>query len=421
MTGPETLLRQMFDAAIAAAQPDVCVPPFLPAAPATGRLVVIGAGKASAAMARAAEAHYGRPLEGIVVTRYGHAVTCDGVEIVEAGHPVPDEAGRHAARRILNLAEGLFRPLVSDMTLFLLLLMPAVTMRLFAPEYRSGIYDMTASWPVADHVWVLGKWLSALGTAAILIIAAAAYFLVVWFLGDPEPGPVLVAHRSRHGHPGSHRIGAMVPAGAGHYRDTGSALPERSMERARKADAVLLSAIGLPAVRYEDGTEIRPQVDLRMALDLYAGVRPVRFFPGGGCPLSDPRAAQIDFVLVRESTEGLFAHMHEGQVIGDEARRQHTSQCGRPNADARYTTGVTRRGCRDRGEVRRHGARLVHRKCQRVVVRTGARHVTGPVREDIPAIRRRGDVRYRHAVGVPPVHRPAVDRTTGSRRSKGFA
>jgi len=111
----------------------------------------------------------------------------------------------------------------------------------------------------------------------------------------------------------------MIPAGAGHYRDHGSALPESSLQRAREADAILLSAIGLPDVRYEDGTEIRPQVDLRMALDLYAGVRPVRFIPGGGCPLSDPRAEGIDFVLVRESTEGLFAHMHEGQVIRDEA------------------------------------------------------------------------------------------------------
>lgn len=94
---------------------------------------------------------------------------------------------------IMNLAEGLFRPLVSDMTLFLLLLMPAITMRLFAPEYRSGIWDMTASWPVADSTWVVGKWLSALGTATVLILLASAYFLVVWTLGSPEPGPALVA------------------------------------------------------------------------------------------------------------------------------------------------------------------------------------------------------------------------------------
>lgn len=107
MPSPETLLRRLFDAAVSSALPARCVPPFLPPYPERGRLVVLGAGKASAAMARAAEAHYGRPLDGIVVTRYGHAVACDGVEIVEAAHPVPDAAGRAAAARILALAETL--------------------------------------------------------------------------------------------------------------------------------------------------------------------------------------------------------------------------------------------------------------------------------------------------------------------------
>jgi|GEM_PF-1397715 len=93
----------------------------------------------------------------------------------------------------LNLAEGLFRPLVSNMTLFLLLLMPAVTMRLFSPEYSSGRYDLIASWPVPDTVWVLGKWAAALIVAAMLILASSAYFGVVWFLGDPEPGPLVAA------------------------------------------------------------------------------------------------------------------------------------------------------------------------------------------------------------------------------------
>ncbi len=111
----------------------------------------------------------------------------------------------------------------------------------------------------------------------------------------------------------------ILPAGAGHYRDTGSALPEQSMEKARAADAILLSAIGLPDVRYEDGTEIRPQVDLRFDLELFAGVRPVKFFPGANCPLADPRVEQMDFVLVRESTEGLFAHMHDGKVVDNQS------------------------------------------------------------------------------------------------------
>jgi glycerate 2-kinase len=100
------LLRDMLDAAIAAAQPALCVPRHLPAPP-RGRLVVIGAGKASAAMARAVEDHWTGPLSGLVVTRYGYGVPCRQVEIVEAAHPVPDAAGEHAARRMLQVVEGL--------------------------------------------------------------------------------------------------------------------------------------------------------------------------------------------------------------------------------------------------------------------------------------------------------------------------
>jgi len=103
---PRTALRAMFDAAIAAAQPALCVPRNLPAPP-KGRLVVIGAGKASAAMAKAVEDHWQGPLAGLVVTRYGYAVPCDRIEIVEAAHPVPDAAGEVAARRMLEFVHGL--------------------------------------------------------------------------------------------------------------------------------------------------------------------------------------------------------------------------------------------------------------------------------------------------------------------------
>ncbi|MCG8477321.1 MAG: hypothetical protein MI784_17785, partial [Cytophagales bacterium] len=93
----------------------------------------------------------------------------------------------------LNLAEGLFRPLVSNMTLFLLLLMPAVTMRLLAPDVRSGRWPLVASWPVPDTTWVLGKWLAAVTVAVLVILASGAYFGVVAVLGEPEPGPVVAA------------------------------------------------------------------------------------------------------------------------------------------------------------------------------------------------------------------------------------
>ena len=103
---PQTLLRQMFDAAVASAQAEVCIPRFIPAAP-RGRVVVIGAGKASAAMAHAVERHWEGPLEGLVVTRYGYQVDCDSIEIVQAAHPVPDQAGLQAAQRMLDRVGGL--------------------------------------------------------------------------------------------------------------------------------------------------------------------------------------------------------------------------------------------------------------------------------------------------------------------------
>jgi glycerate 2-kinase len=103
---PRALLRRMFDAAIASAQPDLCIPAHLPEAP-RGRLIVVGAGKASAAMARAVERHWPGPLSGLVVTRYGYGVPCERIEIVEAAHPVPDAAGMGAAQRMLERVQGL--------------------------------------------------------------------------------------------------------------------------------------------------------------------------------------------------------------------------------------------------------------------------------------------------------------------------
>lgn len=108
---PRQLLRAMFEAAIASAQPAVAVPPHLPEpASIKGRLIVIGAGKASAAMARAVEAHWraeASRISGLVVTRYGYGVPCERIEIVEASHPVPDEAGLRAASRMADLVQGL--------------------------------------------------------------------------------------------------------------------------------------------------------------------------------------------------------------------------------------------------------------------------------------------------------------------------
>ena len=100
------LLRRMFDAAVDAAQPARSLRMHLPGPP-PGRVIVIGAGKASAAMARALEDAWNGPLTGLVVTRYGHSVPCRRIEVLEAAHPVPDEAGVAAARRILDAVRHL--------------------------------------------------------------------------------------------------------------------------------------------------------------------------------------------------------------------------------------------------------------------------------------------------------------------------
>jgi 3-isopropylmalate dehydrogenase len=110
-------------------------------------------------------------------------------------------------------------------------------------------------------------------------------------------------------------------AGAQHYKASGEALPEATFEAAKAADAILFGAMGWPEIRYPDGTEIAPQLDLRFRLELYAGVRPARAIPGVPPALADPRAKDIDLVLIRESTEGLFASRGKGVVEDDREAR----------------------------------------------------------------------------------------------------
>jgi hydroxypyruvate reductase len=112
---PRALLRAMFDAAIAAAQPDKTLPAYLPKPP-RGRTLVVGCGKAAGSMAKAVEDHWPGELSGMVVTRYGYGVPTQRIEVVEASHPVPDEAGRRGAERMLQMVQGLS---ANDLVLFL--------------------------------------------------------------------------------------------------------------------------------------------------------------------------------------------------------------------------------------------------------------------------------------------------------------
>ncbi|MDB6176339.1 isocitrate/isopropylmalate family dehydrogenase [Paracoccus sp. Z330] len=116
-----------------------------------------------------------------------------------------------------------------------------------------------------------------------------------------------------------------IHAGAGYFRDTGTDIEPGGEERAGSADAIFLGAIGLPAIRHADGTEISPHLRLRDRYGLYAGIRPVRAYPNAPQRLADPRAAGLDLIILRESTEGLFysAAAHgRAQVIGDDEVRE---------------------------------------------------------------------------------------------------
>ena len=123
-------------------------------------------------------------------------------------------------------------------------------------------------------------------------------------------------------------------SGAAHYQQTGVALPEEALEHARQSDAILLACMGLPSIRYPDGREIAPQLELREKLDLFAGVRPVKTMPGIPLPLEDKRGKQLDFVLIRESTEGLFASREKFTINGSGAEEYATD-----------TQIISRKGC----------------------------------------------------------------------------
>src|SRR3977135_1820427 len=111
-----------------------------------------------------------------------------------------------------------------------------------------------------------------------------------------------------------------APAGAGHYRDTGTSLPEATVKLCEQADAILLAACGLPHIRYPDNTEIMPQVELRFIFDLYAGVRPCRLIPNIPSPIVGAAERGIDLIVIRESTEVLFASMGKGAATDTDTR-----------------------------------------------------------------------------------------------------
>jgi hydroxypyruvate reductase len=184
----------MFDAAVASALPDKCLPGFLPAPP-KGRTIVIGAGKASAAMARAVETHWPGELSGLVVTRYGHRVACDRIEIVEAAHPVPDLAGREAAERILKLVQGLTE---DDLVLCLisgggsaLLTLPAPGLTL--QDKQAINRALLASGANITEMNCVRKHLSAIKGGRLAAAAAPAKVVTLTISDVPGDDPAVIA------------------------------------------------------------------------------------------------------------------------------------------------------------------------------------------------------------------------------------
>ena len=191
------LLRDMLDAAIAAASPDRAVPANLPPPP-TGRTVVVGAGKAAASMARAVEAHWpdDKPLAGLVVTRYGHGVgALKRIEVVEAAHPVPDAAGQMAARRIFDLVKGLG----SD-DLALCLISGGGSALLSAPAPGITLDDKQAlnkallrSGASIDEINCVRKHLSAIKGGRLAVAAAPARIVSLIISDVPGDDPSVIA------------------------------------------------------------------------------------------------------------------------------------------------------------------------------------------------------------------------------------
>lgn len=194
---------------------------------------------------------------------------------------------------------------------------------------------------------------------------------------------------------------SMFPSGARHYQLSGEALPVETVDAVRRADATLLGAMGLPDVRYVDGREIVPQIDLREILDLFAGIRPVFAIPGVRQPVASEGERPTDFVLVRESTEGLFA----------ERKRVNTESTDVAEDVMRVTRSGAERVCRhafELGRIRKSQGHPGHVTCvDKANVLSSMvlfRQVFEEVAKDFPDLTH--DCLYVDAVAMHLVQRP---------------
>ena len=189
-----SLLRRLFDVAVATARPDICVPAFLPPPPA-GRLIVTGAGKASAAMVRALEANWDGPMSGAVVTRHGYTLPTEHVEVLEASHPVPDSASEQAAHRMLELARSAGP---DDLVLFLLsgggsALMAAPAPGLTLSDKQSVTRSLLACGATITEINCVRRHLSAIKGGRLAAAAHPARILTLAISDVPGDDPEAIA------------------------------------------------------------------------------------------------------------------------------------------------------------------------------------------------------------------------------------
>lgn len=269
---PHALLRRLFQAAVDAAAPAEAIPPQLPGPP-KGRTVVVGAGKAAAAMARAVEQHWPGELEGLVVTRYGHAVPCERIEVVEAAHPVPDAAGREAARRILERVQGL-----SEDDLVLCLISGGGSALLAAPAPGLTLEDKQAvsrtllrSGATIAEMNCVRKHLSAVKGGRLAAAAAPARVVSLLISDVPGDDPSVIASGPTVPDPTTcaEALAVLEKYGVGEPAAVLQHLRERCEETPKPGDAVFAGI--------ENRLIAAPQLSLEAAAELarQAGVTPL--------------------------------------------------------------------------------------------------------------------------------------------------
>ena len=278
MTDPLPFLRRLFDRAVEVADPMQSLAPYLPERP-EGRLVVIGAGKASARMAEAVEAVYG-PCEGLVITRYGYARPCEGIEIVEAAHPVPDEAGMVATRRMLELLESTGE---GDMVLALIsgggsALLTAPAGEITLDEKRAMTDALLASGAPIGDINGIRKQVSAVKGGKLAAAAYPAKMLALMISDVPGDNPGDIASGPTVGDDGDatratatlKQWGVTPPASIAAYLAAGANPLPPDDERLSRVENVIYAA---PSQSLEAAAEIARTegVDVRILGDALEG------------------------------------------------------------------------------------------------------------------------------------------------------